>query len=288
MARRNNMLFNAKKFELLRYGNKTNLKTSSYSQPNSSEKITVKNVLRDLGVEMSDNATFTEHINKVCCKASQKAGWILRTFACRQTWFMKLMWKSLVQGHIEYSSQLYQPLQSPNLMQIEQVQRTFTNLIPEVKGLSYWERIKVLKMYSQQRRLERYRMIYTWKVLEGLVPNPGLEECTSGIRGRECKIPPVKSCSSERIKSLREASFQIHGPRLFNSLPQYLRKLSKCGVAEFKEKLDSFLTKIPDQPKMGDLYPACCDQRTSSPSNSLVDQIRLFMKETGGRTRTLG
>ena len=75
-----------------------------------------------------------------------------------QAFFMKLMWKSLVQGHIDYSSHLYQPLQSSDLTRIEQLQRTFTSRIPEVRELSYWNRLKTLKMNSQQRRLERYRM----------------------------------------------------------------------------------------------------------------------------------
>ena len=86
---------------------------------------------------MSRGATFKEHIDKVCSKSSQKAGWILRTFACRQTFFMKLMWKSLVQGLIDYSSHLYQPLQSSDLTRIEQLQRTFSSRIPEVRELSY-------------------------------------------------------------------------------------------------------------------------------------------------------
>ena len=124
-------------------------------------------------------------------------------------------------------------------------------------------------------------MIYSWKVLEDLVPNPGLEECHSSLRGRELRLPSLKG--SERIRSIRESSFQVHGPKLFNSLPKYLRDMTKCDVTEFKEKLDVFLSKIPDEPKIGTLYPACCDQVTNRPSNSLVDQIRLYQREARGR-----
>ena len=81
--------------------------------------------------------------------------------------------------------------------------------------------------------------------------------------------------SSEKIKSLREASFQIHGPRLFNMLPKSIRGLKKCGIDEFKEKFDSFLAKIPDQPKIGDLTPEAMTLFTLKPSNSLLDQIRV-------------
>ena len=65
--------------------------------------------LRDLDIIMSDDATFTNHINEVCSKVKQKCGWILRTFSNRETHFLKMMWKTLVQGHVDYCSQLYMP-----------------------------------------------------------------------------------------------------------------------------------------------------------------------------------
>ena len=37
--------------------------------------------------------------------------------------------------------------------------------------MTYLERLKKLKMNSQQRRSERYKIIYVWKTLEKLVPD---------------------------------------------------------------------------------------------------------------------
>ena len=158
------------------------------------------------------------------------------------------------------------------------LQKTFTKRIPEVRNKNYWERLKILKMNSQQRRLERYRIIYTWKILEGIVPNCGLyqSESTSERAGRKCTIPTVKSTTRQSVKTLRWQSFQVHGPQLFNSLPKYIRNMSKCGVLDFKEALDMYLTKIPDQPKVGGMIPQTCDLYNLCPSNSLVDQIREF------------
>ena len=85
------------------------------------------------------------------------------------------MWKSVVQGHIDYASQLYQPLQLGNLARIEGLQKLLTKKIPEVKNMSPWQRLKFFKLNSQQRRFEHYRIIYVWKIIQGLVPNPGLE-----------------------------------------------------------------------------------------------------------------
>ena len=82
--------------------------------------------------------------------------------------------------------------------------------------------------------------------------------------------------------NLREQSFQVSGPKLFNCLPKYLRNRSKVTKEEFKEELDQFLGKIPDQPKIGDLVPAVCDQITARPSNSLVDVLRRNANNYGG------
>ena len=148
----------------------------------------------------------------------------------------------------------------------------YTKKIPAVGHMNYWERLRSLRIYSQQRRLERYRIIYTWKILEGLVPNCGLILVENSRRGRLVEIPPLKGKPS--VRKLREQSFQVDGPKLFNSLPKYLRDLTKVPVEELKEQLDKFLETIPDQPCIGGLTTAACDLFTAMPSNSVIDQIR--------------
>ena len=276
-AAENNMAFNGSKFEVLRYGFNEDLKcVSNYMTPGAEDTIDVKSVLRDLGIMMNDQATWKDHIDKVCSQVNQKAGWVLRTFRCRTTSFLKQMWKSLIQGHIDYCSQLWQPLQSGDLQRIENLQKTYTKKIPQVRDINYWERLKVLKINSQQRRFERYRILYTWKILEGLAPNCGVVESTTDRAGRQCSVPTLKTKSRQKIKTLRNQSFQVNGPQLFNTLPKYIRNMSNCSVTDFKEKLDQYLTVIPDQPLIGNLIPATCDLYSLSPSNSLIDQIREF------------
>ena len=43
---------------------------------------------------------------------------------------------------------------------IENLQRIYTRNIPEVRNLNYWQRLAHLKIYSQERRMERYRAMY--------------------------------------------------------------------------------------------------------------------------------
>ena len=168
------------------------------------------------------------------------------------------------------------PVNGNKLNELENLQRHFTSRIPSISSLDYWTRLGILQMSSQQRRLERYRIIYTWKVLEGLVPNCGLEAENKTRLGRICTIPALANTGSSKIGTLRENSFQVHGPKLFNSLPIQVRNISKCNVDEFKVQLDKVLEKVPDEPNIsgGQYTPRACDQFTGRPSNSIIDQIR--------------
>ena len=211
---------------------------------------------------MQNDASFTNQIKKASKTARKKAGWIQRTFYCKQAWFLRHMWNSLVQPHLDYCSQLWSPGEGQELQDIEKILKDFTSRIPEVEHLSYWERLKTMKMNSLQRRFERYKIIYVWKILEGLVPEANVTLAPEDERkGRLCKIPALKP--QERKK--RELSFQVAGPRIFNSLPKYFRGIKKCSV---EEKLDELLGRVPDEPKISGLMPMNFQQ-----SNSIIHQL---------------
>ena len=82
-----------------------------------------------------------------------------------------------------------------------------------------------------------------------MVPNCGIESSENLRFGRLCKVPPIKKCSV-KIETLRENSFQVKGPQLFNILPPKIRKMTRCSIEDFKTELDKFLSKIPDEPNV--------------------------------------
>ena len=196
---------------------------------------------------------------------------VLRTFYSRNTHFMKQMFKSLVQPHSDYCSVLWMPQESRSMEKVEKVLRDYSRRIPELRGLNYWERLQRLQMNSVQRRLERYQLIYTWKVMSGMVPNPGINWSPGdGRRGRLCQVPSLKGTSS--VKKLRSQSYQVAGPRLWNCLPKNVRNKSSGSLEEFKECLDQFLTKVPDEPKTDGCTPGATDHHTGKATNSLKYQ----------------
>ena len=266
-GKENNMEFNKGKFVVLRYGKDLDIKESTtYFSGDTDEVIEEKDSTRDLGVIMQNDGGFSEHIEKICSKVRQKSGWMFRTFYSRQGWFLRHMWNSLIQPHIDYCSQLWAPSEGGELMKIEKLLKDYTARIPEVSEMNYWERLKHLKMNSEQRRMERYKIIYVWKVLEKLVPDANLmlANFESDRVGRKCKVPPLKL--KERKK--REESFQVAGPMLFNCLPKEIRNLTKIGVEDFKEHLDHFLSSLPDEPKIGGAMPLNAEK-----SNSIIHQV---------------
>lgn len=56
--------------------------------------ITKEKHIKDLGVLLSSDGSFTEHINSVVKKAKDLAAWILKTFKCRSRIAMLTTWKS--------------------------------------------------------------------------------------------------------------------------------------------------------------------------------------------------
>ena len=67
-------------------------------------------------------------------------------------------------------------------------------------------------------------------------------------------------------QSLQENALTVLGPRLYNSLPKYLRDIESVKTEKFKFKLDKFLALIPDEPKLPDYV-------TAPGSNSILDQL---------------
>ena len=264
----NNMMFNAEKFIHVRYGG-FEAPEPSYQAPDRTE-IVRSSQIKDLGVHMNENLKFTDHIQGVVRDGRRYAGWILRVFVARDVTTMLTLYKSFVLPTMEYCSQLWSPCNLGPIRQLEAVQRSFTRRIDGMRDLNYWERLDCLALYSLERRRERYLIIYIWKILEDMVPNIGEEtskvRCFNNIRrGRLCIVPPLNMRSMASVRTLKEQSFAVRGPQLFNVMPPEIRDY--VGSLEgFKKRLDKYLFTVPDKPSMPQ-YPQ------PAASNSLLDQI---------------
>ena len=129
-------------------------------------------------------------------------------------------------------------------------------------------------MYSVQRRNERFKIIYMYKIKENLVPNIsnkyGLTFRINSRRGCICDILVFPLGS--RARKARDNSFAWTACNLWNSLPKCVRDITGKDVVYFKNKLDKVLAFYPDIPRCsrsGHSY-----DRNGRKSNSLCDHYR--------------
>ena len=175
---------------------------------------------------------------------------------------------------MDYCSQFWMPITPGAILLVEKLQRDFLNRVPALRELDYWTQLREAKMISIQRRLERYRILYVWKILEGKAPNCGVTASNFEDRqGRKCFVPSRNMRASNAVQTLKEQTFKVNGPRLFNSLPAFLRNMTKCPLEDFNMKLDKYLSRIPDEPSVDGLTLAGCTSE-ARPSSWILDQAR--------------
>ena len=189
---------------------------------------------------------------------------------------MLTLLKSLVQPKLDYCSQLWSPSDQCSVNKLESVQHHLISRIRDSKldGLNYWEKLKELRLYSQERRRERYQVIFLWKISQGLVSGYDVNFTSLGTRRGRLIIPnSIISTAAAPVRRAREQSLGVRGAQIFNLLPEKLRSMNTDHVDTFKNHLDTFLSSVPDQPTMTGLGRAAL-------TNSLLEQLPLFYNLT--------
>merc|ERR1711913_252995 len=144
------------------------------------------------------------------------------------------------------------------------------------------QRLNKLPITSVQRRHKRYKILYAYKVKEGLVPNisktHGLKFVNAGRRGCRCVVPTYLLRGSA-IRA-RVNSFALTACNLWNSLPRSIRDIRGEDLPHFKRKLDRILSLYPDVPRSGTSGHSY--NEPFSKSNYRVRKIRI-----GGQSKTI-
>ena len=275
----NSMRWNEVKFNLLRLGPNTACNNEIKSNtllftPNHENIITEAESVKDLGVMFDKELSFKLQRQNAINKTLKKSGWVLRTFRNRSVEFLRQLWKTIIIPHRDYCSILWSPVsQAGDKMSQEGPQRSFTKKAWGLYGHNYWDRLSVFKLYSIERRVERYKVLYLYKMINGLVPDIGLKYPDNSItRNRDTLLPITLTATTEAIKTKLRDSLLYNGVRIFNSIPLTIRNIQN-DYCEFKKQLDLYLSKIPDQPATKDLTPEAKDIY-GDPSNSILDWPR--------------
>ena len=273
-TKENLMEFNSTKFEVLKIGKNEDLKDCHYENPDG-ENIPTVSTAKDLGVNFNEKGDFSDHIQIKTSKAKQMAGYVLRTFMIRYPEPMMMLFKSLILPHIEYCCIIWNPYLQKEINMLEQIQRSYTSKLEGLNNLNYYQRLKELKIYSLERRRDRYIILYIFKIINNMVPNPGISYKHSARRGKILLNPSI-CLTNSHATTLAHHSFFQRSPRIFNALPKELRNTTTTNINSIKKSLDKFLSKIPDEPKIPGCYPT-----NHAISNKLEDQILVWESSHG-------
>ena len=240
----NKMELNRLKYQLIQYGKNDELKLPYELDRNTTIKSS--DTVTDLGVLMSADMKFTEHITEIKNKAKKVASWIFRIVQSRSSETVMLLYKTYIRPLLEYSCSLWSPHEIKNISALEAIQRSVTARIEGLENLNYHERLQQLNLYSLQRRRERYDIIHIWKIQQEIIPNDlNLTFYNTPRKGWKCRRNIIQN-RKIALQTIRYNSFTYRAAALFNIIPKDVK--NSVSLPVFKNRLDNFLRGLPDQP----------------------------------------
>ena len=193
---------------------------------------------KDLGVWHNNSLSWDEQILTCVKKANAITAWICRTIISRSVDVMLPLYKTLVRPHLEYCVHVWSPLPSHGnwglILQLEDVQRSYTRMISGIGTLTYEERLKKLGLTTLLERRARGDLIETFKILSGIAKyGQNLFNVSSRSQNLVSR-PGDQNRFKHSLLSRRVTSY-------WNKLPLSVRSVKT--VDSFKNALGNFKTK---------------------------------------------
>ena len=121
-----------------------------------------------LGLLLSENLSFSEHINLTCMKARKIIGLLYRRFYTNANSATLLqLYQSLVRPHLEYASPVWNPHMQKDIKSLQNVEKFALRMITKQWDLGYEELLEMVSLPSLEiRRLQAslctlYKIVYS-------------------------------------------------------------------------------------------------------------------------------
>ena len=157
------MLFNFGKCKCLHTGH-GNLNVN-YKMGDTVLGTTVKE--KDLGVTISADMKVSEQCGIAASKGNKILGLIRRNITYKGKKLIIPLYKAIVRPHLEYCIQARRPYRKKDIDTLERIQRRATKMIPELRDLSYEERLKECGLTTLETRRLRGDQFEFFKILNG-------------------------------------------------------------------------------------------------------------------------
>lgn len=186
-----------------------------------------------LGILFSEDMKWSPHIEKICKKANSTLGFLRRNLYRCPTICKKNAYISLVRSTLEYGAILWDPYLKKDIDKLERIQRSAARFITgdyksRARG-SVQNLLQKLKLPTLQQRRGCLRLVFFYKIVEGLVPAmPPTNFLTPQKQGR-------------KIRSTRNNNFISQ-----NAVDSFTRNNDRCykvDLAKTDQYKHSFFVK---------------------------------------------
>ena len=114
---------------------------------------------------MNANMKVSEQCRIAASKGNQVLGIIRRNITYKEKSLIIPLYKAIVRPHLEYCIQAWNPHPRKDVDMLEKIQRRATKLIPELRDLTYEERLKECGLTTLETRRLRGDQIEVFKIL---------------------------------------------------------------------------------------------------------------------------
>ena len=230
------MLFNFGKCKCLHTGH-GNLNVN-YKMGDTVLGTTVKE--KDLGVTISTDMKVSEQCGIAASKGNQILGLIRRNITYKGKKLIIPLYKAIVRPHLEYCIQAWRPYRKKDIDTLERIQRRATKMIPELRDLSYEERLKECGLTTLETRRLRGDQIEVFKILNGY-ENIDRNMFFSLNKDSRTRGHEVKLVKDQCRLDIRKHLFSQRTINEWNKLSTDC--VTASSVNMFKNKVDTYLRR---------------------------------------------
>ena len=230
------MLFNFGKCKCLHTGH-GNLNVN-YKMGDTVLGTTVKE--KDLGIPINADMKVSEQCGIAASKGNQILGLIRRNITYKGKKLIIPLYKAIVRPHLEYCIQAWRPYRKKDIDTFERIQRRATKMIPELRYLSYEERLKECGLTILETSRLRGDQIEVFKILKGY-ENIDRNMFFSLKKDSRTRGHEVKLVKDQCRLDIRKHSFSQRTINEWNKLSTEC--VTASSVNMFKNKVDTYLRR---------------------------------------------
>ena len=241
----NKLKLNGDKTEFILLGRKRHLSETVINHLSiGSSCVSSSSSVRNLGVLLDSELSMQPQISSVC----KSAYFHLRNIARIRKYLTESAAHSIVHAfvtsRIDYCNSLLSGMSKASLSKLQHVQNSAARLVKRVKRTDHiTPHLFELHWLPVFHRVKFKLLLLTYKALNGLAPVYICDllsyyQPSRALRSADLSLLDVPAT---RLITCGDRAFSVAAPKVWNSLPQYLRK--STSLTSFKSKLKTFLFK---------------------------------------------